>query len=72
MNTFRSIANSLKRLVAWASRTSSDERGPDPGNGAVMHHSSGEADFDGRSGDALPPDNDNDRDAPYPRKRSGG
>jgi hypothetical protein len=29
--------------------------GPRPGNGAVLHHSSGEADFDGLPGDELPP-----------------
>lgn len=28
--------------------------GPKPGNGAVVHHSSGEADFDGLPGDELP------------------
>ena len=34
-----------------------DERrplGPRPGNGAVLHSSSGEADFDGLPGDELP------------------
>lgn len=29
--------------------------GPKPGRGAVLHHCSGEADFDGLSGDELPP-----------------
>jgi hypothetical protein len=28
--------------------------GPRPGNGAVIHYSSGEADFDGLPGDELP------------------
>lgn len=28
--------------------------GPEPGKGAVIHHSSGEADFDGLPGDELP------------------
>ena len=28
--------------------------GPRPGNGAVIHHVSGEADFDGLPGDVLP------------------
>lgn len=28
--------------------------GPQPGKGAVIHHSSGEADFDGLPGDELP------------------
>jgi hypothetical protein len=30
------------------------ELGPRPGKGAVLHHSSGEADFDGLPGDELP------------------
>ena len=29
--------------------------GPEPGRGAVVHGSSGEADFDGLPGDGLPP-----------------
>ena len=29
--------------------------GPKPGEGAVIHSSSGEADFDGLPGDELPP-----------------
>jgi hypothetical protein len=29
--------------------------GPKAGKGAVLHHSSGEADFDGLPGDQLPP-----------------
>ena len=29
--------------------------GPRPGRGAVVHNLSGEADFDGLSGDELPP-----------------
>jgi hypothetical protein len=29
--------------------------GPEPGKGAVVHHSPGEADFDGLPGDELPP-----------------
>jgi hypothetical protein len=39
-------------------RDEGDETGPEPGKGAVMHHSSGEADFDGLPGDALPPKKD--------------
>ena len=31
------------------------ELGPRPGEGAVVHHCSGEADFDGLPGDELPP-----------------
>lgn len=29
--------------------------GPKPGKGAVVYHSTGEADFDGLPGDQLPP-----------------
>jgi hypothetical protein len=31
------------------------ELGPEPGKGKVVHHSPGEADFDGLPGDELPP-----------------
>jgi hypothetical protein len=36
-------------------RDEGTELGPEPGKGAVIHHSSGEADFDGLPGDELPP-----------------
>jgi len=36
-------------------RDEGDELGPEPGKGAVIHDSSGEADFDGLPGDVLPP-----------------
>jgi hypothetical protein len=35
-------------------RDEGDELGPEPGKGAVVHSSSGEADFDGLPGDVLP------------------
>jgi len=35
-------------------RDEGDELGPEPGKGAVIHSSSGEADFDGLPGDVLP------------------
>lgn len=35
-------------------RAEGKELGPRPGKGAVVHHSSGEADFDGLPGDELP------------------
>lgn len=38
--------------VGWSNR---DQRGPRPGDGAVIHFSSGNADFDGLPGDVLPP-----------------
>lgn len=60
----------LARIFGRIGRISGDERGPEPGDGAVIHHSSGEADFDGLSGDVPPPVKDAERDLPYPRKRS--
>ena len=38
--------------IGWAEGR---QVGPRPGQGAVLYHSSGEADFDGLPGDALPP-----------------
>jgi hypothetical protein len=35
-------------------RDEGNELGPEPGKGAVIHSSSGEADFDGLPGDVLP------------------
>jgi hypothetical protein len=71
VKTFRSIGDFLTRILGGFKRSSGDERGPEPGDGAVIHHSSGEADFDGLSGDVLPPIKDADRDLPYPPKKSG-
>jgi hypothetical protein len=48
--------------------------GPQPGKGAVLHHCSGEADFDGLAGDELLPleavRRKINEDAPAPRERS--
>jgi hypothetical protein len=48
--------------------------GPESGKGAVLHYSSGEADFDGLPGDELPPREAVKRklneDAPAPPERS--
>jgi hypothetical protein len=70
MKPFHSIADFLTRLLGQIGVSSREERGPEPGDGAVIHHSSGEADFDGLPGDELPPIKDADRDQPYPPKRS--
>ena len=70
MKPFHSIADFLTRLLGRIGVSSREERGPEPGDGAVIHHSSGEADFDGLPGDELPPIKDADRDQPYPPKRS--
>jgi len=70
VKTFRSIGDFLTRLLGRLGRSSGQDRGPEPGEGAVMHHSSGEADFDGLTGNVPPPVKDANRDLPYPPKRS--
>lgn len=70
MATFRSIGNFFTRLFGWGGLSSGDERGPRPGDGAVIHHSSGEADFDGLSGNVPPPVKEANRNLPYTPKRS--
>jgi hypothetical protein len=46
----RSVGNFLTQFLAIFGRSEGGERGPDPGDGAVIHESSGEADFDGYLG----------------------
>ena len=70
MATFQSIGDFFTRIFGWGGRSWGGERGPQPGDGAVVHHSSGEADFDGLSGDVPPPIKDANRDLPYPPKKS--
>ena len=70
MKPFHSIGDFLTRILGRVEGSSGEERGPAPGDGAVIHHSSGEADFDGLPGDVLPPIKDAERDQPYPPKRS--
>ena len=62
----RGVSNALGRL----GQSSGAFRGPAAGDGAVIHHSSGEADFDGRAGDTLPPVKSAEHNQPYPRDRS--
>ena len=65
------VGNFLTQFLALFGRSEGGERGPDPGDGAVIHESSGEADFDGLPGNVLPPVKDDPgREQPYPRKRS--
>jgi hypothetical protein len=56
-------------------RAEGRQPGPRPGKGAVVHHSSGEADFDGLPGNELPPRKAVQRklndDAPAPPARFG-
>jgi hypothetical protein len=51
-------------------REEGDKLGPEPGKGAVVHHQSGEADFDGTPGDQLPPRKNPEKDQPAPPKRA--
>lgn len=60
----------LTRILGRLGHSSGGERGPNPGEGAVIHHSSGEADFDGSPGNVPPPNKDANRDLPYPPKKS--
>lgn len=70
MKTFGSIGNFLNNLLGRLGWSSGDERGPQPGDGAVIHHSSGEADFDGLPGNVPPPAKDPERDLPFPPKKA--
>jgi uncharacterized membrane protein YuzA (DUF378 family) len=60
----------LTRTLGRVGHSSGETRGPRPGEGAVIHHSSGEADFDGTPGEAQPAIKDVNRDLPYPEKKS--
>ena len=60
----------LTGILGRLGHSSSDERGPRPGDGAVIHHSSGEADFDGTPEKMPPPAKDSNQDLPYPSKRA--
>lgn len=64
------IFHFLARLFGLGDRGEGREPGPRAGDGAVVHHSSGEADFDGLSGNVPPPIKDTKNDLPYPNKRS--
>lgn len=70
MKTFRSIRDFLTHVLGRIGRSSGEDRGPAPGDGAVIHHSSGEADFDGLPGNVPPPVKQAERDQPYPAKKS--
>jgi len=59
----------VSALLGRLGGSSGAGRGPAPGDGAVIHHSSGEADFDGVSGDAMPPVKTSEGNQPYPPDR---
>lgn len=71
MKSFHAVGYFLTRLLGLFGRDAGEERGPAPGDGAVIHSSTGEADFDGLPGDVLPPVKDDpDREQLYPPKRT--
>lgn len=61
--------SSRPNILGRMGRSSGANRGPEPGDGAVIHHSSGEADF-GVPGNALPPAQKTTGDQPYPPNKS--
>jgi len=65
-----SLLEKLKHAFADIGRSEGARPGPEPGEGAVVHHSSGKADFDGLPGDALPPRKTNPEDQVAPQERS--
>ena len=56
-------------ILGRIGRSSGADRGPAPGDGAVIHQSSGEADF-GVPGNVMPPAQKTDSDQPYPPAKS--
>lgn len=61
--------NLLTRILRRLGRSSNGDRGPNPGEGAVIHQSSGEADFDG-SPENVPPPKEDARDLPHPPRKA--
>lgn len=62
--------NFMTWILGRLGNSSGDDRGPRPGDGAVIHHSSGEADFDDAPEKMPPPDKDANRDLPYPPNKA--
>lgn len=60
---------SRPNILGQMGRSSGANRGPEPGDGAVIHRSSGEADFC-VPGNVLPPATKTDHDQPYPPEKS--
>ena len=59
---------SRPNILGRMGRSSGANRGAEPGEGAVIHHSSGAADF-GVPGNVLPLATKTDRDQPYPPEK---
>ena len=60
------MVRTMQMLTDPMGRSESKMQGPLPGDGAVVHECSGEADFDGLPGDALPPRKDAEKAKPCP------
>lgn len=60
---------SRPNILGQMGRSSGANRGPEPGDGAVIHRSSGEADFC-VPGNVLPPATKTDHDQLYPPEKS--
>ena len=60
----------LMRFRRGLGRDEGIPRGPRAGDGAAVHHQSGEIDFDGSGGAALSKRKDPERDLPYPPERA--
>jgi hypothetical protein len=65
-----SFIDKLKHALRDVGHSEGKEPGPEPGDGAVVHHSSGNADFDGLPGDVLPPRKGEPEDQVAPQKRA--
>jgi uncharacterized membrane protein YuzA (DUF378 family) len=61
--------SSRPNILGRMGHSSGADRGPDSGDGSVIHHSSGEADF-GVPGNTLPPAQKTTGDQPYPPNKS--
>ena len=64
------LIDKLKRLFRDFGKSEGHPVGPEPGDGAVVHHASGNADFDGLPGDVLPPRKLSPESQHMPRDRS--
>ena len=64
------IIDELLGLEDDMGRDEGAEPGPKAGEGAVVHHLSGESDFDGLPGDELPARKDPEKAKPFPQERA--
>jgi hypothetical protein len=64
------ILNKLRNFFHDLRADDGEQRGPAPGEGAVVHDSSGNADFDGLPGDELPARKTQPEKSLFPRERA--